>query len=206
MRVCAWLIDLIHRRESCPTGMISGWVQKVTSHNGITQCYLLWLQPERNADTNDMPFWNLIFAPSFLYFCPNQARKVAGAVRIVIRKPIVLVTLHTEPFWRRYKRRLPKFRIFLMKNSSPSTKSHWFLKLEINLKKRNGSPIIESVISCLRVSVLSFYTGRWGYMRRSGDLCRWGWLFPHYQPVNRVRFFLYLFQRVFLHLEHVFFH
>ena len=34
MKVYAWLIDLIHRRENCPTGMISGRVQKVTQHNG----------------------------------------------------------------------------------------------------------------------------------------------------------------------------
>ena len=33
-KVHAWLIDLIHRRENCPTGMISGWVQKVTEHRG----------------------------------------------------------------------------------------------------------------------------------------------------------------------------
>ena len=37
MKVYAWLIDLIHRLKSCPTGMISGWVQKVTQHNGIVQ-------------------------------------------------------------------------------------------------------------------------------------------------------------------------
>ena len=37
MKVYAWLIDLIHRRKNCPTGMISGWVQKVTQHNGIIQ-------------------------------------------------------------------------------------------------------------------------------------------------------------------------
>ena len=29
-----WLIDLIHRRKNCPTGMISRWVQKVTEHHG----------------------------------------------------------------------------------------------------------------------------------------------------------------------------
>ena len=28
MKVYAWLIDLIHRRKTCPMGMISGWVQK----------------------------------------------------------------------------------------------------------------------------------------------------------------------------------
>ena len=33
----AWLIDLIHRRKNCPTGMISGWVQKVTEHRGTIQ-------------------------------------------------------------------------------------------------------------------------------------------------------------------------
>ena len=38
MKVYAWLIDLIHRRRNCPMGMISGWVQKVTQHNGIIQC------------------------------------------------------------------------------------------------------------------------------------------------------------------------
>ena len=32
MKVYSWLIDLIHRRKNCPTGMISGWVQKVTDH------------------------------------------------------------------------------------------------------------------------------------------------------------------------------
>ena len=37
MEVYAWLIDLIHRGKNCPTGMISGWVQKVTQHNGIIQ-------------------------------------------------------------------------------------------------------------------------------------------------------------------------
>ena len=34
MKVYAWLIDLVHRRKNCPTGMISGWVQKVTEHRG----------------------------------------------------------------------------------------------------------------------------------------------------------------------------
>ena len=38
MKVYAWLVDLIHRRKNCPTGMISGWVQKVTRHNGVKQC------------------------------------------------------------------------------------------------------------------------------------------------------------------------
>ena len=37
MKVHAWLIDLIHRRKNCPTGMISGWVQKVTEHRGTIQ-------------------------------------------------------------------------------------------------------------------------------------------------------------------------
>ena len=37
MKVYAWLIDLIHRRKNCPTGMISGWVQKVTEHRGTIQ-------------------------------------------------------------------------------------------------------------------------------------------------------------------------
>ena len=37
MRVYAWLIDLIHRQKNCPTGMISGWVQKVTEHRGTIQ-------------------------------------------------------------------------------------------------------------------------------------------------------------------------
>ena len=30
MEVYAWLMDLIPRQKNCPTGMISGWVQKVT--------------------------------------------------------------------------------------------------------------------------------------------------------------------------------
>ena len=34
-----WLIDLIHRRKKFPTGMISGWVQKVTEHRGTIQCH-----------------------------------------------------------------------------------------------------------------------------------------------------------------------
>ena len=38
MKIYAWLIDLIHRRKNCPAGMISGWVQKVTQHNGMIQC------------------------------------------------------------------------------------------------------------------------------------------------------------------------
>ena len=37
MKVYAWLIDLIHRRKNCPTGMIPGWVQKVTEHRGTIQ-------------------------------------------------------------------------------------------------------------------------------------------------------------------------
>ena len=37
MKVQAWLIDLIHRRKNCPTGMISEWVQKVTEHSGTIQ-------------------------------------------------------------------------------------------------------------------------------------------------------------------------
>ena len=37
MKVYAWLIDLIHCRKNCPTGMISGWVQKVTEHRGTKQ-------------------------------------------------------------------------------------------------------------------------------------------------------------------------
>ena len=41
MEVHAWLIDLIHRRKNCPTGMISGWVQKVTEHCGTMQYVFL---------------------------------------------------------------------------------------------------------------------------------------------------------------------
>ena len=37
MKVYAWLIDLIHPRRNCPTGMISGWVQKATEHRGTTR-------------------------------------------------------------------------------------------------------------------------------------------------------------------------
>ena len=37
MKVCAWLINLIHRRKNCPTGMIFGWVQKGTEHRGTIQ-------------------------------------------------------------------------------------------------------------------------------------------------------------------------
>ena len=36
-----WLIDLIHCRKNCPTGMISGWVQQGTQHDGIKQNYFL---------------------------------------------------------------------------------------------------------------------------------------------------------------------
>ena len=41
MKVYAWLIDLIHRRKNCPTGMISGWVQKVTEHRGTIPVLVL---------------------------------------------------------------------------------------------------------------------------------------------------------------------
>ena len=37
MKVYAWLIDLIHRRKHCPTGMISGWVHTVTEQRGTIQ-------------------------------------------------------------------------------------------------------------------------------------------------------------------------
>ena len=37
MKVHAWLVDFAHCRENCPTGMISGWVRKVTQHNGVIQ-------------------------------------------------------------------------------------------------------------------------------------------------------------------------
>ena len=39
MEVYAWLIDLIRRRKNCPTGMIFGWVQKVTQHHGTIQYF-----------------------------------------------------------------------------------------------------------------------------------------------------------------------
>ena len=38
MKVYAWLIDLVHRRKNCPTGMISGWIQTVTEHRETIQC------------------------------------------------------------------------------------------------------------------------------------------------------------------------
>ena len=38
MKVYAWLIDFAHFRRNCPTGIIPEWMQKVTQHNGITQC------------------------------------------------------------------------------------------------------------------------------------------------------------------------
>ena len=67
MEVYAWLIDLIRRRKNWPTGMISGWVQKVTEHHGTIQFLsapffhvflqskkkdfpLLWLFPVRLVD------------------------------------------------------------------------------------------------------------------------------------------------------------
>ena len=37
MKVYAWLIDLVHRQKNCSTGMIFGWVQKVTEHRGTIQ-------------------------------------------------------------------------------------------------------------------------------------------------------------------------
>ena len=37
MKGHAWLIDLIHCWENCPTGMLSGWVQKVIEHCGTVQ-------------------------------------------------------------------------------------------------------------------------------------------------------------------------
>ena len=37
LKVYPWLIDLIHCRKNCPTGMISGWVRKVTEHRGTIQ-------------------------------------------------------------------------------------------------------------------------------------------------------------------------
>ena len=43
MKVYAWLIDLIHCQENCPTGMISGWVQKVTEHRGTIQIHGTYL-------------------------------------------------------------------------------------------------------------------------------------------------------------------
>ena len=46
MRVYAWLIDLIHRGKNCPTGMISGWVQKVTEHRGTIQYTVWWMEME----------------------------------------------------------------------------------------------------------------------------------------------------------------
>ena len=42
MKVYAWLIDLVQRRKNCPTGMIFGWVQKVTEHRGTIQ-YILYV-------------------------------------------------------------------------------------------------------------------------------------------------------------------
>ena len=42
MKVYAWLIDLIHRRKNCPTGMISGWVQKVTEHRRTIPVLVRW--------------------------------------------------------------------------------------------------------------------------------------------------------------------
>ena len=44
MKVYAWLIDLIHRRKNCPTGMISGWVQKVTEHRWGNTVYYTFLR------------------------------------------------------------------------------------------------------------------------------------------------------------------
>ena len=41
MKVYAWLIDLIHGRKNCPTGMIAGWVQKVTEHRRTKQCIII---------------------------------------------------------------------------------------------------------------------------------------------------------------------
>ena len=38
-----WLIDLIHGRKHCLTGMISGWVLKVTEHRGTTQYVLYYI-------------------------------------------------------------------------------------------------------------------------------------------------------------------
>ena len=56
MHFYAWLIDLIHRRKNWPTGMISGWVQKVTEHRGTKQymvntlhCVFLFLQWSTNV-------------------------------------------------------------------------------------------------------------------------------------------------------------
>ena len=42
MKVYAWLIDLMHCRKNCPTGMISGWVRKVTEHRGTISVLFRW--------------------------------------------------------------------------------------------------------------------------------------------------------------------
>ena len=51
MKVYAWLIDLIHCRKNCPTGMISGWIQKVTEHCGTIQYINLFFVDWRTLST-----------------------------------------------------------------------------------------------------------------------------------------------------------
>ena len=60
MKVCAWLIDFIHHRKNCPTGMISGWVQKVTQHNGRIQELMDFFQRSR---------FNCYFETIQVYYC-----------------------------------------------------------------------------------------------------------------------------------------
>ena len=66
-KVCAWLIDLIHRRKNCSTGMISGWVQKVTEHRWVIQyheknpkSFIMYLTDEKHYYVHG-PKWNWWF-------------------------------------------------------------------------------------------------------------------------------------------------
>ena len=100
MKVYAWLIDLIYCRKNCPTGMISGWVQKVTEHRGTIQ----WCMPGNTqfchvpSTSHDTQRRNgVCFCEKNQHKNPHHfPRKINGPHHFSRRKPKIPTIFHEE--------------------------------------------------------------------------------------------------------------
>ena len=85
MRVYAWLIDFVHFRENCPTGIIPQWMQKVTRHNGIIQYMIFVATSNRKHKWPSGQFWRP--HSSCPTICATSSRPTGASYSIAMSSP-----------------------------------------------------------------------------------------------------------------------
>ena len=91
MKVYAWLIDRFNPpSENCPTGMISGWVQKVTEHRGTIQ---YWTNISKNLHVFSLRFFFKFYWIFSLHFSTTNS-----AIQLYFIRNHLLKNVHLETF------------------------------------------------------------------------------------------------------------